>query len=99
MTYGDRLTGVSLWAVLRLRLVLLAGETDNEEELKATVEFGRRHPELHGIELLPYHRLGLSKVKSALLNVDTRCHTRILLGMSFGRVICHPWGLFERQFE
>mmetsp|Transcript_2622 Transcript_2622/g.4398 ORF Transcript_2622/g.4398 Transcript_2622/m.4398 type:complete len:379 (+) Transcript_2622:388-1524(+) len=48
---------IGLW----IRLVLLAGETDNEEELKATVEFGRRHPELHGIEILPYHRLGLSK--------------------------------------
>jgi len=48
---------VGLW----IRLVLIAGETDNEEELKATVEFGMKHPDFHGIEVLPYHRLGIYK--------------------------------------
>eukprot|EP00238_Polyblepharides_amylifera_P005314 CAMPEP_0196575136 /NCGR_PEP_ID=MMETSP1081-20130531/4680_1 /TAXON_ID=36882 /ORGANISM="Pyramimonas amylifera, Strain CCMP720" /LENGTH=354 /DNA_ID=CAMNT_0041893339 /DNA_START=145 /DNA_END=1209 /DNA_ORIENTATION=- len=75
---------IGLW----IRLVLLPGETDNEEELRLTCEFGKTHPDFHGIELLPYHRLGQHKweemgIKYPMGDTPAMSEERVKWAMNF----------------
>eukprot|EP00033_Pygsuia_biforma_P000854 GCRY01000992.1.p1 GENE.GCRY01000992.1~~GCRY01000992.1.p1 ORF type:complete len:287 (+),score=51.75 GCRY01000992.1:101-961(+) len=44
-----------------MRYVLMVGVTDSDEELNAFLEFMKTFKPVVGIELLPYHKLGLAK--------------------------------------
>lgn len=53
-----------------VRIPLIPGVNDNEENLLGVVEFCRKLKKLREIELLPYHRLGTETYKN--LNLDYR---------------------------
>lgn len=44
-----------------VRYVLVPGMTDTSQEAQELVSFVRQHSTCLGIELLPYHRLGVDK--------------------------------------
>ena len=48
-------------AAITLRCPIVPGINDTREHFQALVSLARRHPDLRGIELLPYHDLGVHK--------------------------------------
>lgn len=71
-----RLTGVSERKILRnldelyrngaqivLRCPLVPEVNDTEEHLKGIAEITKKYPKLKGIEIMPYHKMGVSKAK------------------------------------
>ena len=79
--------GVRTW----IRLVLVPGVTDAEDDLRSTGEFIRTMSNVEKVEVLPYHRLGVAKWRELGLEyrlADTREPTdaevdraRLLLGV------------------
>lgn len=45
----------------RIRIPLLAGVNDGEENIRATAEFAANLPNLQGIDILPYHHMATAK--------------------------------------
>ena len=50
-----------MWAGLEPRAPLIPGVNDDEEHVRAVLEFIRPHKNVIDYELLPYHRFGTSK--------------------------------------
>jgi len=48
-------------ASLFIRAPMIPGVNDSEEHLKAIANLAESHPKLAGIEILPYHQIGLTK--------------------------------------
>ncbi|MGL4799734.1 MAG: glycyl-radical enzyme activating protein [Cellulosilyticaceae bacterium] len=46
---------------VRLRCPIIPGMNDTKEHLDGILELNRKYPQLEGIELMPYHKIGLSK--------------------------------------
>lgn len=55
---------------LVLRVPVIPGLNDSPENLRALAEFARGLPRLSGVDLLPYHRLGLPKY--SMLGMESR---------------------------
>ena len=56
-----------------IRIPVIPSINDSKENIKATARFVRDHlPDALGIEMLPYHRLGLSKYDA--LGLDYKLH-------------------------
>jgi pyruvate formate lyase activating enzyme len=56
-----------------IRIPIIPSINDSQENIKATAKFVRDHlPGASGIEMLPYHRLGLSKYNA--LGLDYKLH-------------------------
>ena len=52
-------TGIPVW----IRIPLISGYNDDEENIKKTAEFVAGYKNVQKIELLPYHQLGEPKYK------------------------------------
>lgn len=50
-------------AKILLRCPLISGINDSEEHLRGISEMNKKYPKLEGIELMPYHQLGVGKAK------------------------------------
>lgn len=50
-------------AAIQLRLPIVPGCNDRPEHLRAVAALARELPKLRGVEIMPYHRLGESKVE------------------------------------
>lgn len=50
-------------ASIILRCPLIPGVNDTKEHLKGIADISRKYPGLAGIEIMPYHKMGLSKAK------------------------------------
>ena len=56
----------------RVRLPIIPGYNDREDHLAAVAALCRSLPRLEGVEVMPYHRLGTSKVARLGLDPDER---------------------------
>ncbi len=50
-------------AKILIRCPIIHGVNDNEEHFNAIIELTKTYPDLVGAEILPYHKLGVSKAK------------------------------------
>ena len=84
-------------AAVVLRCPVIPGINDTQEHFLALVSIGRRYPRLKGIELLPYHNLGVHKARRigrearlsglATTAPETTAHWRTLVAELGGRGI------------
>ena len=49
-------------AAVRLRVPIIPGCNDREDHFEAVAELAKSLPNLEGVEIMPYHRLGVSKL-------------------------------------
>ena len=56
-------------ASITLRCPIIPGINDNSDHFLAISELSKTYPQLHGIEILPYHDMGKNKSKSVGLDI------------------------------
>lgn len=56
-----------------MRYLLVPGLTDDPFYLERLAAFGRRHPCIQGVEIIPYHRLGVHKWSALDLKYTLEC--------------------------